>query len=209
MKSFAKLKISLEGQLMGRGWYRALRAMNIAHKYHVNKRKDGSPEFQHQVEICLILLTLPDLPNPEEAIVVGFLHDVSEDYDITTGDIAHDEDFNFGLDTAQRVFGMSKVYRGIKRDSKEVWNGMAKCPIISIVKGVDRMHNHGTMAGGFKLEKIPVYLDETENDILPMLKLARKRFPHQSRAYYMIENVLHRDIYMLRTLMGRLQQPQI
>lgn len=204
-KLMLKLKISLEGQLIGRGYFRALKAMNIAKTYHTGKRKDDTPEFQHQVEICLFILTLPDLIDIEECIVVAFMHDLIEDYGITIEDVADGQDFRFGIATANRVFGISKVYKDKKRNIEDVWENMPYCPIISIVKGADRVHNHGTMAGGFKMEKIPVYLDETEKDILPMLKLARKRFPEQSRAYYLIETILHRDIHMLRQLMTRLQ----
>lgn len=206
MKDFSKLKISLEGQLIGRKMWRALRAMNIAKQYHINKRKDGSPEFQHQVEICLMLITLPDISDEvlEELIVIGFCHDLLEDYGITINDIAEAPDFNFGIQTANRVYGLSKIYRGVKKDTKEVFDKMAKCPFISLVKGVDRTHNHGTMTGAFTIEKILAYLNETEEYILPMLKIARKSFPRQAKAYYLIETILHRDIHMLRTLMTRM-----
>lgn len=202
-KNFQKLKISLEGQLMGLKYFRALRAMNIALHLHDGERKDGTPEFQHQVEQCLFALSLSDVPDLEELCVVIFLHDTIEDKGLTIEDVASLPHYNFGIDTANRVYAMSKVYRGVKRDSVEVAERQSLCYIVAIAKGIDRIHNHGTMTAAFSLEKIRSYLTETEKHILPMLKRARKNFPQYSGVFYLIETVLHRDIHMLNKLIEK------
>ena len=60
LEKFKKLKVSFRYWLSGKAeenpeYYRVLEAMEVAEKYHNGKRKDGSPEFTHQITICMYL----------------------------------------------------------------------------------------------------------------------------------------------------------
>lgn len=121
---------------------------------------------------------------PEATITTVFLHDVVEDYPVKISEI----ETLFGGDIAAAVNRISKVVEQHKKPSEDYFNDLALCPIASVAKGIDRIHNHQTMRKAFKPSKQIDYLGETEDDILPMLKLARRRFPEQEPAY---ENIKH------------------
>src|SRR5690606_21633093 len=105
-QEYQKKKIILRGLLEGARYFKALGAMNFAEKIHGGKRKDGSAEFSHQVEMALhAWCFLPSLIYPEKALVCIFFHDSIEDNKTTYEEIlAH-----FGQETAELALGMSKI----------------------------------------------------------------------------------------------------
>lgn len=48
-ENFEKMKIVIRYWLHGKGYFKALRAMEMAENYHINQRKDGEHEFSHQI----------------------------------------------------------------------------------------------------------------------------------------------------------------
>jgi (p)ppGpp synthase/HD superfamily hydrolase len=192
MTKFEKKLLTLRQQLIGAKYYGALSALTFAMKYHTGTRKDGvTPEFQHQVEIALYALTLPDLKYREEIIATIMLHDVREDYHVTEGEIREllkEQPEEFINHVARAVENMTKEWRGSKKDEKLLFQAMADDPVASIAKGCDRIHNLQSMVGVFTVEKQKAYLIEVEELFIPMLKTARKRFPSQHTAYM---NILH------------------
>ena len=96
-----------------------------------------------------------------------------------------------------------KTHDGLVRDEDELYEEMANCPISSIGKGVDRSHNQRTMGGVFGEEKMHSYLDFTDQRILPMLKIARRRFPEQEAAYEIIKFMLTTQANLVRGILGK------
>jgi (p)ppGpp synthase/HD superfamily hydrolase len=183
--NFEKLRLTVRYWLLGRNYTLALRAMEFAARYHTGVRKDGSPEFSHQVWQVAYARTFVDLLlYPEETLATIFLHDVVEDYNVPLSEIERE----FGPRVAASIDRMSKEIQGRKKSSETYFGELALCPIASISKGIDRIHNHQTMRHAFKLLKKIDYLDETEQHILPMFKEARRRFPEQEAVY---ENIKH------------------
>jgi (p)ppGpp synthase/HD superfamily hydrolase len=186
-----KLTISMRYWLYGKGYYKAVEAMEFAAQYHKGFRKDGvTPEFSHQISIAHYVRTLPGLMYEEDTLATVFLHDVREDYDVED----HEIRARFGNLVADGVDAMTKTFRGVKRAEQHVFDTIARNPIASIAKGADRIHNFQTMVGVFSVDKQKVYVDEGREFFLPMLKTARRMFPRQEPAY---ENIKH----MLRTQM--------
>lgn len=189
-----KQRLALRYWLQGRGFYNALKAFEFASGWHTGTRKDGSPEFSHQIWQANFVRTLDGiLLNTETQICVAFLHDVVEDYPVSLSDIRD----NFGVEVMNAVERISKVIGGHKKTSEEYFDRMADCPFASLGKGVDRMHNHQTMPGAFTVEKQREYIRETEDWILPMLKRARRIFPEQEAAF---ENVKHNLLMQIELL---------
>lgn len=190
-ENFEKQKISVRYWLQGRGYFKALKAMDFASKLHTGKRKDGSHEFSHQISQVSYIKTLVDsLLFPEDTICTIFLHDTSEDYDVPFVEIEK----LFGTRVRNAVFKMTKVYRGEKKDIKVYYSDMLDCEIASVAKGVDRIHNHLTMLNGFKPEKQKSYILETMEHIIPVIKSSRRRFPEQEPVYENIKFVLLNQI---------------
>lgn len=196
--SFAKERIALRHLLIGRGWYVAAEAMEFAEQYHTGLRKDGvTHEFSHQVGIGLYTWTLtPHLLHPEATMATVFLHDTPEDYGVSIAEI----ESHFGGQIAGATWGMTKEFKGVKRAPEEVKRGQETCPIASVVKGADRIHNQSTAVGVFSAAKIHEYVDETEEIILPMIKVARRKFPSQDGAYQNERTILNVQNRTLRAV---------
>lgn len=210
---YNKQLVYMRGWLSGVKFHNALRALEFARSVHKSVRKDGyTPEFAHQIEIaCFAVTLLPHLQHPEETLTTIFLHDITEDYDVTHymlterfGDIVSKSVQR--LDRYVKNLGGRNVLRGDgsreRRDEAEYYSTIAGCPIASIDKGLDRMHNMRYMEGVFTPEKQVRYAMEVEDHILPMLKAARRLHVSQELAYYNIKTVLELQVEAVRAMHG-------
>jgi (p)ppGpp synthase/HD superfamily hydrolase len=202
MNKFDKMRIAMRYWLHGRGYHNAVRAMEFAYKYHTGTRKDGiTPEFHHQVSIASYLRTL-QLKYQEEALATAFLHDIIEDHKVDLKVISAE----FGEDIAKAVKLLTKKNIGEAPDTETYFDNMSNCPIASLVKGGDRIHNFQTMIDIFTPEKKQEYIDECENHILPMLKEARRKFPEQEPAYENIKLVLMSQIELINVSLNAMRE---
>lgn len=200
-----KREIACRYWLLGRGYYNAARSMAYNKKLFAGTRKDGiTPEFDHHVCQVQYVRTLPDLLFPEETICTIFFHDTPEDKGISPEEIARmfPKDQEFSKRVSDPVWRMTKKWRGEKRCEKALFEEMARCPISSIAKGCDRIHNVQTMVGVFTFEKQRAYLEEVDRLFLPMLKEAECNFPEQEAAYKNIRTVLRNQSALIRAFLG-------
>ena len=172
----------MRGMLHGLSYFIALDALELVRLLEQGFRKDGkTPKFDHQLSIARVLCTLiPHLLYPEETIAVCFLHDLLEDYPEWTFEML---ELRFGRRIANAVWALSKKNNGMVKSSERYYSDLANCPIASLVKVGDRLHNQLTMKGVFTPEKQQAYLRETAEYIYPMIKFARRNFPKQLSAY--------------------------
>lgn len=198
--SYDKRFVALRYLLHGRKYTEALKAFSYARAHHTGKRKDGAPEFQHQVDIALFLSTLRDIQDEEKTLAVALLHDVVEDYNVL-------KNFNevFDKDIVDCVWLLTKP--GSKGRSSEVltpankqmyFDRIAADPVASLVKGADRINNVQTMKGAFTKEKQKIYVAEVEEFFLPMIKTALNNFPEQAPAYFNIQHMLKSQIDLIK-----------
>jgi (p)ppGpp synthase/HD superfamily hydrolase len=202
MDGFKKRLLTLRATLIGAGYANALIALEFAHQHHTGLRRDGvTPEFDHQISIALHALTLPDLIHREETIAAIFLHDTPEDYDVSFDELRGIFPCTaFAGLVVPAVEAMTKTFRGIKKDETALIAAMAFDPIASIAKPCDRSHNLGTMVGVFTYEKQVSYCDDVDTKILPMMKGARRRFPHQVQAYENLKHMLKSQVQLIRAI---------
>lgn len=200
MSNAQKRKMVLRQQLIGAEMFEALAAMEFANRYHTGVRKNGiDPEFDHQISIALYVMTVHDLIYREETIATIMCHDVKEDFGVTDDEILTVfRDKDFGHRVVAAVDCMTKKWRGEHRDENALFARMADNPIASIAKGADRIHNLQSMIGVFTKEKQLNYIAFAQEMILPMLKKARRNFPHQVRAYENIKFVLNSQIELIK-----------
>jgi (p)ppGpp synthase/HD superfamily hydrolase len=194
--NYETLKTSIRYWLHGRGYNTALKAMDLGLKWHIDLRKDGLPEFSHQIFQVAYARSLADLMlHPENTLAVIFLHDLVEDHNPEQEVV----DDGFGEEIGRGVELMTNVdCQGNKKGIASYYAMMEYDPLASIAKGVDRMHNFQSMAGVFGLEKQKTYIAETERFIIPMLKNARKNFPEQEPVYQNIKHVLRTQIELFQ-----------
>lgn len=192
---FDNQRTSLKYWMLGKEYLKAVCAMEFASKYHTGTRKDGiTPEFHHQISIAHYLRTLNGLKQQQDVLSAAFLHDVVEDYNVSVFEI----ESRFGKDVSNAVVILSKNYNGRQKTMSEYYSEMVRCPIASIVKGADRIHNHQTMnSGNFSISKQIQYISETRQLILPMLEEAAKIYPEQDLAYENIKFTLRSQIELV------------
>ena len=198
MERYQKQVINLRAWCQGRRYHRAGKAIRFAQEIHTGFRKDGvTPEFAHQIAVTQYIRTVADqLLYPEETIAAGLLHDTPEDYDVDYGVLVD----MFGKVIADASLTMSKKYQGTSKTPEAYFGGMAKCPISSVGKGGDRIHNFQSMVGVFTHQGQVKYMEEAELWILPMLKEARRRFPEQEPVYQNEQLVLESQIHLIREI---------
>lgn len=201
MQDHDKRRIALWYWLQGAGWNLALEAFEFASRYHVGLRKNGNPEFSHQIDIAHHVRTLPGLIRPQETLCIALLHDVREDFGVSDDEIRNP----FGPLVADGVERMTKVFRGDKKRPEDYFGEIAKCPMSSIAKGADRIHNLNDMEGAFSLSKQAEYTDEGERWFLPMLKEARRLHPRQEPAYQNLRLTLGSQIRLVRSMIAASQ----
>lgn len=195
---YVKLKIAMRYYLLGCKAFKAVEAMELANILHCGTRADHiTPEFQHQIEMAHFLRALSvHLIYPEETFCTIFLHDGPEDYPE-----------QLSLDTVQEKFGVI-VRDGVslvtkwdgfdKTDQSTYFDPISENPISSVVKGVDRINNLGSMVGVFSKAKQRKYIEEVEDYFFPMLKRARRLFPQQEPIYENIKFVLTSQVNLLK-----------
>ena len=197
-QDYKKATVSIRYWLLGKGYHNALKAMEFAARYHKGTRKDKvTPEFLHQIEQSQLLRTLHSLLLfPEETFCALFLHDVPEDYDVSIEEIT----LLFGKRVGDAVWRLTKKFRGMVKDEDQLFEEMARCPIASVEKILDRINNVSSMDGVFSYEKQRDYLDFAESRILPMAKRARRHIPEQEAVYENLSYILKQQIALFRAL---------
>ena len=195
--------IALKYWLIGKNYHEALRAFEYNRQLFQGFRKDGlTPEFDHHVSQAQFMRTLlPSLSFPEETISTICFHDTAEDKGVCFDEIVDVfENKTFGERVPHATWKVTKVYRGEKYNEQKLFAEMAKCPIASLVKGVDRIHNFQTMVGVFSLPKQKQYIEEGVELFLPMLKEAESRFPFQEAAYKNIRTFLKSQMQLIQAI---------
>ena len=198
MENYIKSRTALRYWLLGRKYIKAVEAMDFALKYHDGLRKDKvTPEFQHQIYIgnfARVYETL--LIYPEETFASIFLHDVMEDYNISS----HEINSRFGEIVKDAVNKLTKEHRGIKKAPENYFSEISNCPIASVIKGIDRVHNIHTMVGVFTHEGELKYLKETEDYIIPALYRARHIFHQQEAVYENLKQYLMLALNLIKVI---------
>ena len=194
---YEKLLLAVKYQLLGKGYFNALKAFEFARGYHTGLRKDGlTPEFQHQLEIVLFLMTLKDVRNEETVLTAALLHDVMEDYDVALEELAA----KFGPEAARVAWLLTKTHRGVHKPPQAYFDAIAADPAASLIKGADRINNLQTMVGVFTIPKQKEYAAEAERWILPLLKRARGSFPDQTAAYFNVEHMMKSQLELIHAM---------
>ena len=184
---YDKARTAIRYWLLGKGWHTAHKALEMGMVHHTGVRKNGNPEFSHQIFQAQFARTLPDLMYPEETLAVIFLHDIIEDCGVLASTIYRD----FGESIGVGVELMSDIYTdGTDKPLDVYYSSMSGSAIASIAKGIDRMHNLQSMMSVFSDPKKSRYIEETREHLLPMLKAARKRYPQQEAAYQNVKHIL-------------------
>lgn len=190
---YEKLKTSLKNQLRGmaqidKRYELPLKALSYAESIHTGMRKCGKiPEFYHQLSLLGWLMTCHSmLDRPWMVYTAALLHDVAEDYPEQVEVMRK----LFGDEVVLHSQTLSKYNGNVKVPYEQYFEEIARCPVCSIVKLADRIHNLSTMQVPFSAEKQQEYISDVTQWFLPMLKKARCIHMSQANAYELAKSTL-------------------
>lgn len=193
---FEKDRTALKHYLIGRGYNRALKALAFADQYHVGMRKDKvTPEMHHQIRIMFTIITLRDVAHEELCLALAAVHDTDEDYNVGHRALS----LNIDAEVADKASILNKKHYTTEELYMSACEADEDC---SIVKGADNIDNIQSMHGAFTPDKIVTYMTRTEHSVLPMLKRAAQRHPHQHFAYASMRSNLKGKIELYRAMAG-------
>lgn len=203
--NFEKLKIALRYFLAGghsacqiddqarKKYSDAMTVLEWAETIHSGKRKSGEPEFIHQVQMAHHVRSYwLSLSNPIDTIISSIVHDLMEDYPEAKWPELHSDEWS------KYSLKLSKIRSGAKIPMDIYFGELSKCPVCSVVKGIDRINNLQSMLNVFSIEKQEKYIEEAETWIIPMIKQAKRNFPEQESVYENIKLIMKSQIELLR-----------
>lgn len=201
---FEKLRTKIFGiieglSLMDSKYYELRRLINYSEKVHTNTRKDGTPEFSHQLEMLALALTFHEsLSKPLEVYMAIVAHDLLEDYP------THTNILSVQFPTAYEYSTRLSKYKDSDQSStynlyfKEVSN----CEVCSVVKLIDRVHNLSTAPGVFSNEKLLQYCDEVDEYFFELIKVSKEKY-NQRSVYETLKFMLQTQVHTIRALLPK------
>lgn len=148
---------------------RALAQMKEAHAGQVRKGEAKIPYIVHP--LTMACHAYASGIRDDNLIAAILLHDVVEDCQVSLDQLNVNDTVKAAVDLVTKD--------GIK-STKEYYDAIAENELATMVKLYDRCNNISTMVTGFKDEKIKSYIVETEEYVLPLIKVVKSRY----RQYY-------------------------
>ena len=147
---------------------RALPLMKEKHEGQTRKGMvDAVPYRVHPLTLACHALAMGIVE--DDVLAALLLHDVVEDTDTAPEELPVSE----RVREAVRLVSYNS-YPGPKQDIKPLYyENIAKNPLASLVKCIDRCNNLSCMADGFTRKKQAIYIVETERYVLPLLDAVR------------------------------------
>ncbi|WNA15762.1 hypothetical protein XaC1_119 [Xanthomonas phage XaC1] len=199
---YTKLKTKVFGLLEGMTimdpkYFKVREALIYGETVHTGTRKDGSPEFSHQMEMLAIAINFHTMMlDPYSVYLAIITHDMYEDYPqiLPTLRTKFPEAEQYSL-------RLSKYKDTSEREYSSYFREIATCPVSSVVKLIDRIHNLSTAPGAFSNKKMLEYSAEAKQYFLPMLKEARN-LHNQRTVYEILKSFLVTEMKIIDKLLG-------
>lgn len=189
----------IEGLALADPAYNELRRLlTFCEGIHTNTRKDGSNEFSHQLEMIAYAITFhAQLDDPLSVYCAILVHDVLEDYPEERGAML--SKFPSVVDLSTRLSKFKDT--SSDRDTYYCFfASLAGCPVCSIVKIIDRIHNLSTAPGVFSVAKLHEYIRETENYYFGLIRECKLRYENRS-VYENLKFVLTTQVNTIQALL--------
>jgi (p)ppGpp synthase/HD superfamily hydrolase len=207
---YTKLRTKILGIIEGltlsnSHYFNVRRAIIYAESIHKNTRRDGTPEFSHQLEMLSIALSLHNsLIDPYSVYMAIIVHDTIEDYPETQP--ALQDMFPDAIQFSHRL----AKFKDFSHD-EDLYYGyferLAECNVCSVVKLIDRIHNLSTAVGVFSNEKLSEYCNEVEKYFLDMMHTAKSNF-NQREVYEVLKFMLLTELRIIRKFLAIIDEEQ-
>lgn len=182
----------LRSRCAEKGWTKALAALDFAKNAHAGVyRKGGNvPYIYHPFGMACQAFALGVAD--EDVLSAIMLHDVVEDVEGVTV-----TDLTFVSPEARELVRLLTKQKGGNEDA--YYENISKNPKASLIKCLDRCNNVSSMAAGFSREKMDEYVTETEERVIPLLRVIK-----YTPEYYDAAFLLNYQIRSLLTAFKRL-----
>lgn len=189
----------IEGLALADPDYNELRRLlTFCEGIHKNTRKDGSREFSHQLEMIAFAITFHNqLTDPLSVYCAILVHDVLEDYPEQRGAML--AEFPSVVDLSTRL----SKWKDSSHDEDKYYGyfaSLADCPVCSIVKLIDRVHNLSTAPGVFSVLKLREYIKETENYYFGLIRECKLRYENRN-VYENLKFILTTQVNTIQALL--------
>jgi len=182
VKTYAAVKNMLQTS-------RVLPYARTVHEGQVRKGKDAVPYIYHPLLLACHAVSLG--MDDDNLVSAALLHDVCEDCNVTIEELPVNEE------TSAAVVLLTKD-KTKKQTEAEYYDAIAKNPIATMVKLLDRCNNISGMAAGFSKKKIAEYIKETEQYVFPLMQRAKSEYPQYSNQIFVLK-------YHMRSVMEALK----
>lgn len=146
------------------------------HDGQVRKGKDKVPYIYHPLLIACHALSLG--LTDDNLVSAALLHDVCEDCAVAPEDLPVN-------DTTKEAVALLTKQEDVPKQL--YYERIAKHPIATMVKLLDRCNNVSGMAAGFTKERMASYIKETEDVVYTLLKTAKREYPMYSNQLFVIK----------------------
>ncbi len=181
-----KMYTHLSGYCKGAKLYSSLRAMGYMREKHgAQKRSGGQLFIVHPLWMAnyAVALGIRD----DDMIATIILHDVCED----TGTKVEELPFNDKIRRGVRYMTFEKLEGESKEEAKRrYFYELLECKEALICKGLDRFMNLSTMEGVLEEEAIVKNVKETDELLLPILKMGKDKWPEYSDIFFILRSNL-------------------
>ncbi len=147
------------------------------HEGQVRKGKDQVPYIYHPLLISCHALALG--LDDDNIVSAALLHDVCEDCGVPLEELPVNEETR----EAVRLLTKDKI----NQNEEKYYDEIAKNPIATMVKLLDRCNNISSMSTGFSKERIVEYIKETEQYVLPLIRKAKNEYPKYSNQIFLMK----------------------
>ncbi|MBQ1478333.1 MAG: helix-turn-helix domain-containing protein [Erysipelotrichaceae bacterium] len=188
-----RMKTFIKTSAKNYGLRECAKALDYAEEAHKNqlRKKSDTPYIYHPFNMTCHLLAMGI--REDDILAATLLHDVVED----CGEKAEDLPFS---EEVKHLVSLLSFDKGSQKSRKEkldeYYERIGKDPKASLIKCTDRCNNLTTMAWGLDVSRQLRMIRESEEYILPLLKVVKKEPAYNDAAWlltYQIESML--EIY--------------
>ena len=179
-----------------KGYHDSLKALDFALKAHEGqvRKRSAIPYIYHPLNLACHCFAMS--VDDDQIIATCLLHDVVEDTEYGLDDLP------VGEGTKRLISLMTHEKDDSRRDEilKEYYKGLKSDPKAALIKCVDRCNNLTTMSWGLSRERIYRMIKETEEYIIPLLKVL-KDTPEYNNAYWLLRYQMESTLDIYKRLM--------
>lgn len=174
---------------------RVLPLVRELHKGQVRRGKEAVPYISHPLMMACHALALE--LNEDDIISTILLHDVCEDCNVTPQELPVNETVR---EAVRRMTFEIRADENEETARERYYREIAENRIATVVKVIDRCNNISTMALGFSKPQIIRYIAETEEFVMPLLKIMKYNYPEFNNAAFLIKYQMKSVLESLKSM---------